>query len=86
MNKTNKKPSDVDKVGNSCEDSSSGRVSVEEQRSPDCQSATVQNNDNLSKKKGKFKQKWSKEQRVVVWECYIRSIELDGREHRDCNT
>ena len=81
-----KKTNDVNEVGTSCEDFSSGRVSVEEQRSPGRQSATVQNNDNFSKKKGgrgKFKQKWSKEERVVVWECYIRSIELDGREHRD---
>ena len=86
MNKTKKKPNDVNEVGTSCEDFSSGRVSVEEQCSPGRQSATVQNNDIFSKKKGgrgKFKQKWSKEERVVVWECYIRSIELDGREHRD---
>ena len=42
MNRLKVKHNDVKKVGNSCEDFSSGRVSVEEQRSPGRQSATVQ--------------------------------------------
>ena len=87
MNRIKVKHNDVKKVGTSCEDFSSGRVSVEEQHSPVRQSATVQKiNDNtlkMSGGRGKLNKNWSKEERMVLWECYTRSILLGGRENRD---
>ena len=83
---------DVNEAGTSCEGLSSGRCSVEVQRRPgpnhatDPKSETSKIKKNKNRKeggRGKNKQPWSKEERLIVWECYLRSVYQGGRENKD---
>ena len=93
MKNKNKKPFTDPGTGTSCEGARSGRCSVEEQRRPGRNHDTDPNlGKNTTKEKqylkgksglrGKNKEKWTKEELLVMWECHLRSEMMGGGQRR----